>query len=128
MLTYFLFGFNKYFLLGKTTFLRILNGQHHNQLSENSQLFISNLSPISTVFITQNVSDHLMKGLTAKQMLIYASKLKNVNHQNVNHESIALKLLDELNLADSKNTKVECLSGGECRRLATGKCKMQFKT
>ncbi len=62
-----------------------------------------------------------MKGLTAKQMLIYASKLKNVNHQNVDHESIALKLLDELNLADNIDTKVENLSGGECKRLATGK-------
>ncbi len=65
-----------------------------------------------------------MKGLTAKQMLIYASKLKNVNHQNVDHESIALKLLDELNLADTIDTKVENLSGGECKRLATGKCKI----
>ncbi len=109
---------NLFFFSGKTTFLRLLNGQEHCRLSPLSALFVSNGTPISTVFLTQEVDGHLMKGLTARQLLIYASKLKNSQQKNVDHNKIALRLLDELNLSGAASTKVQNLSGGEKKRLA----------
>ena len=79
---------------------------------------MSNGTPISTVFLTQEVDGHLMKGLTARQLLIYASKLKNSSQKNVDHNKIALGLLEELNLSAAASTKVQSLSGGEKKRLA----------
>ena len=62
-----------------------------------------------------------MQGLTCRQLLMYASRLKNSkNHQNnqIDHQKIADNLLEELNLADAGETKVENASGGERKRLA----------
>ena len=110
-----------FLIIGKTTFLRLLNGQEHRRLSPESALFVSNSTPLSTVFLTQEVDGHLMRGLTARQLLIYASKLKNSHQKNVDHNGIALGLLEELNLGGTADTKVERLSGGERKRLALGK-------
>lgn len=60
-----------------------------------------------------------MLGLTAKQLLMYASKLKNCSHDGpLDDESIALKWLQELDLLSTADTKVEHCSGGEQKRLA----------
>lgn len=104
---------------GKTSLLRVLNGQCKMRLSEETAIYVSSLTPISSCFITQEVEFHLMLGLTAKQLLMYASKLKNCFHSGpVNHESIALKWLQELDLLATVDTKVEHCSGGEQKRLA----------
>src|SRR5699024_11957021 len=58
---------------------------------------------ISTCFITQNISGHLLPGLTGRQAVLYASKLKN--HASVDHEAIAQKWLTELGLVDTMDTK-----------------------
>lgn len=58
-----------------------------------------------------------MPGLTAKQMLMFSSRLKN-SDRNTDHERNAMKWLDELDLLDTKDTLVEKCSGGERKRLA----------
>lgn len=105
---------------GKTTFLRLLNGQQHQRLSEESKIYVSNKVSISTVFLEQEVGCHLMRGLTAKQCIVYASNLKNAQfaQDKIDHEQIAYKLLDKLSLSNAGPTKVEHLSGGERKRLA----------
>lgn len=63
-----------------------------------------------------------MPGLTCRQLLVYASRLKNIQshsgNQTIDHQKIADNLLEELNLADAGETKVENCSGGERKRLA----------
>ncbi|XP_027204920.2 uncharacterized protein LOC113798562 isoform X1 [Dermatophagoides pteronyssinus] len=103
---------------GKTSLLRVLNGQNKTRLSLESQFYLSKYTPIQTSFITQEISGHLMPGLTAKQSLIFASRLKNLNDSNVDHEKIATTLLNELNILYTADTLVTKCSGGERKRLA----------
>lgn len=58
-----------------------------------------------------------MPGLTAKQMMMFASRLKNVG-KSVNHKKVVQKWLQELNLLNIIDTKVEFCSDGERKRLA----------
>ena len=107
---------------GKTTLLKTLNGQFKDKLSEESTFYVSKCTPIRTCFITQDVSNHLWPGLTAKQALVYASRLKNssVVRQTVDHEAIALSMLEQLDLLNIVHTKLEKCSGGERQRIALG--------
>lgn len=102
---------------GKTSLLKVLNGRCKTRLSDETEMYLSNLMTITTCFITQEVSGHLMSGLTAKQMLTYASRLKNVQNA-VDHDQIAVKWLQELDLLSTASTNVEKCSGGERKRLA----------
>ena len=106
---------------GKTSLLKVLNGQMKTRLSVESEFFITKYCPTRVCYITQEVSGHLMPGLTALQSLIYASRLKNAFESSlVNHEKIARNLLNELGMADSADTFVQKCSGGERKRLALG--------
>lgn len=102
---------------GKTSLLKILNGRGKTRLSDETEIYLSKFAKIRTCFIAQEVSGHFMLGLTSKQTLIYASKLKNTQ-SSVNHEQIAMKWLHELDLDDTANTLTELCSGGERKRLA----------
>ena len=112
---------------GKTSLLRVLNGQCRARLSKNTTWYVSNSRKIETCFIKQEVSEHLMSGLTARQLLIYASRLKNIDYVTssssfssviIDHEKIALSLLNQLDLLDTLDTRLEQCSGGERKRLA----------
>lgn len=106
---------------GKTSLLKVLNGRYKTKLSEETKIYLSRFTPIRICFITQDVSGHLLPGLTTKQSLIYASRLKNSQTENneiVEHEKIAENLLDELDINDCENTLVQNCSGGERKRLA----------
>jgi len=56
---------------GKTSLLKCLNGRYQNQLSDDTQIYLSKFKLIRTCFISQDVSEHLIRGLTAKQAMIY---------------------------------------------------------
>ena len=108
---------------GKTTLLKVLNGRKKTRLADCSEFYLSKYIPIRTCYISQEVSGHLLPGLTALQSLIYASKLKNchVEHDGktfVDHEKLANNILDELDLTDAANTMVQYCSGGQRKRLA----------
>ncbi len=90
------------------------------RLSAETEIYQSKFSPIRTCFITQQVSGHLLSGLTAKQSLLFASRFKNAQASGADHEAVARKWLTELGLEGAANTKVEYCSGGERQRLALG--------
>ncbi|OTF83516.1 hypothetical protein BLA29_002117 [Euroglyphus maynei] len=106
---------------GKTSLLKVLNGRSKTRLNVESRFYLSRFTPTKTCYITQEVSGHLMPGMTAKQLLIFASRLKNIWEEGtVDHESIALNILNELDLHEARDTMVERCSGGERKRLALG--------
>lgn len=103
---------------GKTTLLRSLNGRYKFGLSKETKFYLSSGEKIRTCFITQNTSEHLLNGLTVRQNLIYASKLKNSNKQmELNHQNIINDLLHELMISDIIDNKIEKCSGGEQKRI-----------
>nr|XP_027202656.1 ABC transporter G family member 2-like [Dermatophagoides pteronyssinus] len=107
---------------GKTSLLKVLNGRMKTKLSEESEFYLTKYCPTRVCYLTQEVSSHLMPGLTALQSLIYASRLKNAQEVNkeINHESIAKNILNELDITDTAETYVQNCSGGERKRLALG--------
>ncbi|KAH7643185.1 hypothetical protein HUG17_9876 [Dermatophagoides farinae] len=104
---------------GKTSLLKVFNGKMKTKLTGSTQFYLSRFVAIRTCYINQEVSNHLIPGLTSKQSLVYASKLKNCHEtQTIDHEQVASKLLDELDMANTANTMVQNCSGGERKRLA----------
>jgi ABC-type multidrug transport system ATPase subunit len=104
---------------GKTTLLKCINGRNKSGLGKETQIYLSAYEEIRTCFIAQYQNEHLLSGMTAKQNLIYASKLKNSDIDfDVDHEKNAMNLLTELMISDIANTYVENCSGGEQKRLA----------
>ena len=104
---------------GKTSLLKVFNGKMKTKLTGSTEFYLSRFTPIRTCYIRQEVSNHLIPGLTGRQSLVYASKLKNCHErQSINHDQIATNLLDELDIANTANTMVQNCSGGERKRLA----------
>jgi ABC-type multidrug transport system ATPase subunit len=104
---------------GKTTLLKCINGRNKSGLGKETRIYLSAYEEIRTCFIAQYQNEHLLSGMTAKQNLIYASKLKNSDIDfKVDHEKNAINLLTELMISDIANTYVENCSGGEQKRLA----------
>jgi ABC-type lipoprotein export system ATPase subunit len=101
---------------GKTTLLKAINNMNRDLLSSETKMYLSKFERIRTCFITQDEREHLIKGLTAKQALIYASKLKNTD-KGVNHENNANTLMAELLISGTADTNVENCSGGEQKRI-----------
>ena len=103
---------------GKTTLLKCLNGQNVWGLSCQTKFYWNSLMKIKTCFVSQNVFDHLVSGLTVEQTLIYASKLKNSKiKEKTNHRLIVNQLMDELLISDIRKTNVCDCSGGELKRI-----------
>ena len=104
---------------GKSTLLKCINGRQMNGVDKISEIYLSAHTTIRSCFIVQDISEHLLNGLTAMQSLIYASKLKNCNEDDeCDHKINAKKLLSDLMISDTENTAVERCSGGEQKRLA----------
>nr|XP_046912722.1 LOW QUALITY PROTEIN: uncharacterized ABC transporter ATP-binding protein/permease YOL075C-like [Dermatophagoides farinae] len=106
---------------GKTSLLKILNGQWKTRLSYESKFYLNRFQPIKGCYLQQDVSGHLMSGLTARQTLVYASRLKNlIQLKKIDHEAIADKILNELSIIQTANIAVQNCSNGERKRLALG--------
>lgn len=103
---------------GKTTLLKCLNGQNVWALRAETKFYLSSLTKINPCFVSQNVFDHLVSGLTVEQTLIYASKLKNSKTKGkINHKEMAKQLMDELLISEIRKTNVCDCSGGELKRI-----------
>jgi ABC-type multidrug transport system ATPase subunit len=103
---------------GKTTLLKCINGKNKFGLEEKSKIYLNSSQKIRSCLIGNNEKERLVIGLTAKQNLIYASKLKNSGKDfNISHENNVNNLLSELMTSDIADNKVEFCSGGEKRRL-----------
>jgi len=104
---------------GKTTLLKCLNGRLMSGLSEESKIYKSFNTKIKTCFIVQNICEHLLNGLTVRQTLLYASKLKNSRIGiQLDHKKICEDLMNELLISDVSDNRVETCSGGERKRIA----------
>jgi len=103
---------------GKSTLLKCINGKITSGLGVKSKIYLSSNEKIRPCLIEHNEKEHLIMGLTAKQNLIYASKLKNSGiGLKVDHQNNVNVLLSELMTSDIANNKIENCSGGEQRRL-----------
>ena len=102
---------------GKTTLLKCLNGRKLNKLSPGSKIFTAR-GIIKTCFIKQDIYEHLLEGLTVRQTLLYASKLKNSRIlKKLDHKQIVSDLMEELLISDTADNRVESCSGGEQKRV-----------
>ena len=103
---------------GLTSLLKCLNGINNSYLSEDTKIRLSN-KKISSAFIGHNEKEFLVMALTAKQNMIYASKLKNSEVvDEFDHESHVIQIMTDLLIDDTMDTKAENCSGGEQKRLA----------
>ena len=101
---------------GKTSLLKTINGRQTLKLNEECKIFNSKYRKIKTCFISQDVCDHIVTGLSVEQAMVYASKLKN-RQKAFDHHLNARKLMEELMIFRSAKTRVEDCSGGEQKRL-----------
>ena len=101
---------------GKTSLLKCINGLNYEYLSDETTFLLNKNFLIKSCFITQEVKDHLLTGLTAGQAMTYASKLKN-SDPVFDHKKNVEKLMDELLIRNTYETNVENCSGGEQKRL-----------
>ncbi|CAG2170790.1 unnamed protein product, partial [Oppiella nova] len=102
---------------GKTTLLKCLNGQSMSGLSDESRICVKS-GGFRTCFIQQDVCQHLLRGLTVRQTLVYASRLKNSRiSAHLDHRMIASELMSSLVISDTADNRVETCSGGERKRI-----------
>lgn len=97
---------------GKTTLLHFLAGNKSAICKDKFKIVGLNEPKVS--FIGQD--DGLLPGLTAKETLIYASKLQNPK-KNFNHEEHIKPIMCALRLTDCANRMVTKLSGGQAKRV-----------
>ena len=106
---------------GKTTLLKCLNGNMSSGLDQNSKIFVNTNEKINSCFVGQHSKEHLIMCLTAKQNLIYSSKLKNSDYKSnigpIDHELNSLEIMKELLIEEIAETRVDSCSGGEQKRL-----------
>jgi len=103
---------------GKTTLLKCINGFNKSGLAKDTKFYLNSKQKIRTCFIYQDQNERLLKGLTVRQSLTYASKLKNSNENvKVEHQNIVNQLMSELLISDIADNLVENCSGGEIKRL-----------
>ena len=101
---------------GKTSLLKSLNGMYRNLMTKESKIYLSKTQRIRTCFITQDQREHIIPGLTVKQTLLYASKLKN-SGKSVDHYNNINDLMEELSISDVKNSSVDKCSSGQQKRI-----------
>ena len=101
---------------GKTSLLKSLNGMYRNLMTKESKIYLSKTQRIRTCFIAQDQREHIIPGLTVKQTLLYASKLKNCG-KSVDHYNNINELMEELSIIDIKNSSVDKCSSGQQKRI-----------
>src|ERR1700712_1636121 len=101
---------------GKTTLLKCLNASNKYCFSDDSFVWIPKDIKITKCFIYQNHDQRVMTGLTVRQALTYASKLKNSSESNVNHNEIVSQVMNQLLISDVQHNLIDKCSGGEVKR------------
>ena len=105
---------------GLTSLLHCLNGSDvidNRFIEKKSKILLNSEIKIRSTFITNNEKDFLIMGLSVKQNLIYASRLKN-SDEVIDHEINVRKIMSDLMISDVANNTSAMCSGGELKRLA----------
>ena len=106
---------------GKTTLLNCINGRLKEGLDRNTKIYLNDNQEIRSCFVTQHEKEHLIMCLTAKENLMYASKMKNSDLKSsdgpIDHKINVKNIMDELLISDICDTRVDCCSGGQQKRL-----------
>ncbi|OTF71895.1 hypothetical protein BLA29_001246 [Euroglyphus maynei] len=107
----------------RTLLLRIFSGQLKTRLTSDTTFYESQYATNNVCFISRHPQEHLISGLTAKQSLIYASTIKNIEDDDysasrLDHEEMALNILDELDLGHRSGSYVDDCNQSERKRLA----------
>ena len=106
---------------GKTTLIKCLSGVFKRGLTDETTIHINSISRVKSCLIVQNISEHLLKGLTVRQTLLYASKLKNSQIiVDLDHNQNVEDLMSRLLISDISDNRVEKCSGGERKRVVIG--------
>ena len=105
---------------GLTSLIKCLNGMNNNGLTKSTKIMLNKNMKIRSAFVGSNEKDFIIMGLTAKQNMIYASKLKNNREDDVNHENNVWQIMSQLMIDDTCDTKAGDCSGGQQKRLAIG--------
>ena len=102
---------------GKTSLMNCLQANGARYIGNSSKIF-TRYKVLKTVFIKQDISEHLLSGLTVRQTLLYASKLKNSRLIHaLDHNLLVKNLMSELLIRGTADTRVEYCSGGEQKRI-----------
>ncbi|XP_054163336.1 uncharacterized protein LOC128961156 [Oppia nitens] len=101
---------------GKTTLLNIINGLHKSYLTNETQIHLNRYQLIRKCFIAKDVSKHMLCGLKAREALIYASMLKNVN-KDIDHKTKVNEMMNDLLISDIADTSCGNCSVGQQKRL-----------
>jgi ATP-binding cassette subfamily G (WHITE) protein 1 len=96
---------------GKTTLLQFLAG---NNDAQRDRLRISGLDEPKVAYIGQD--DSLLPGLTARETLMYASRLQN-SRPGFDHAQHIRPIINELGLNECAERSVSKLSGGQAKRV-----------
>lgn len=116
---------------GKSTLLEVVMGIRVKGKSGKIHLHSRSRNTISMSYVPQH--DNFFPALTARETIIFASKLKNSRElkmtftgqlgkqSELTHEDRAQKVIELLDLGSCADTKVASLSGGQMRRLSVAK-------
>ena len=118
---------------GKSTLLKTLMGMNRNLMTKESKIYCNKDIALKSCFITQDVRQHLMIGLTVEQSISYATKLKNLdnNGNNIcNRKDIIDVLMRDFAIDDIKDISIGKCSSGQQKRcvLAMELCAQQKPT
>ena len=117
---------------GKSTFLKALMGINKNLITKESKIYCNKSFDTKSCFIAQDVRQHIISGLTVRQSIYYASRLKNLenNGHKVEHKDIIETLLKDFAIEDIKYVDIGKCSSGQQKRciLAMELCSQQKPT
>ncbi|CAG2121195.1 unnamed protein product, partial [Medioppia subpectinata] len=85
---------------GKTSLLKCVNMRSNAGLTADTQMFVSKYTELRTAFIMQSADEHIINGLTVRESLLFASKLKN-------KKSVGLKGRDNIAAETGDSASVE---------------------
>lgn len=101
---------------GKTTLLNVLTGRSTPTRGHVTITANCDVEDISLSFVQQR--DSLIDFFTVSETLLFASRLKNVDHTRQEHNQLINSILATFNLGRLCDTTISRISGGERKRVA----------
>ena len=105
---------------GKTTLLKCFNASNKYSFGSDSNIWVKNDMKIKKCFVYQNHDKRVITGLTVRQALTYASKLKNSEERVVDHNQVVSEVMSDLLVSDIGDQLIEKCSGGQIKRICIG--------